>query len=184
MGLNYAPSDDVLTSLEDGVLRVTLNRPERRNALAVGVLARLEEIFTRHADDPTIRYAVIRGAGDKAFASGGDVVELAAVRSDADTRAMSEHGKRALNAIRRFPVPVVAALNGLALGGGAELALACDLRFAAAAARIGLIHAQLAIAPSWGGGVDLMRLVGPARGLKLLATCKQLTAEEGVAEGV
>jgi enoyl-CoA hydratase len=184
MVLNYAPSDDVLAELNHGVLRVTVNRPERRNALAVGVLSRLREVFAQNAEDLTIRYAILRGAGDKAFASGGDVVELAAVRTEADTRAMSEHGKRALDAVRRFPVPVVAALNGLALGGGAELALACDLRFAAATARIGLIHGQLNIAPSWGGGVDLMRLAGPARGLKLLSTSKSLTAQEALAEGL
>jgi enoyl-CoA hydratase len=184
MALNYAPSDDVLTSFADGVLRVVLNRPEKRNALSVGVLARLGEIFTQHADDHNIRFAVIRGAGDKAFASGGDVVELSAVRTEADARAMSEHGKRALDAIRRFPTPVVAGVNGLALGGGAELALACDLRFAAVGARIGLIHAQLNIAPSWGGGVDLMRLVGPARGMTLLATARALTSEEGLAAGL
>jgi enoyl-CoA hydratase len=184
MALDYAATPDVRTRLDDGVLWVIVHRPEKRNALAVGVLERLRELFVAHAEDPSIRCAVLRGAGDKAFASGGDVVELAAVRTAAEAREMSEHGKRALDAVRRFPVPVVAAVNGLALGGGAELALACDLRFAAAHARIGLIHAQLAIAPSWGGGVDLMRLVGPAKGLKLLATCRQLAAEEAKALGL
>jgi enoyl-CoA hydratase len=184
MGLDYSATDDLRVSVEDGVLRITIDRPASRNALALGVLARLREVFEDYAGDEAVRYAVLRGAGDKAFASGGDVKEFAALRSADDARAMSEHGKRALDAVRRFPVPVVAAVNGVALGGGAELALACDLRFGAAHARIGLIHAQLAIAPSWGGGVDLMRLVGPARGLRLLATSRQLAAEEARAIGL
>jgi enoyl-CoA hydratase len=163
---------------------VTLNRPERRNALSLGVLAQLGEVFTDHSQAPDVRLAIVRGAGDKAFASGGDLVELDSIRSAAETRAMSEHGKRALNAIRRFPVPVVAALNGLALGGGSELALACDMRFAADSATIGMIHARLSIAPSWGGGVDVMRLVGYARGLRLLTTGQVLTAREAFAAGL
>lgn len=184
MPLSYLPTNEISTTIDAGILCVTIQRPERRNALSLGALAQLREIFTSHAGDTTIRYAVLRGAGDKAFASGGDVIEFKAIRTEDEARAMSEHGKRALAAVREFPTPVVAAINGLALGGGAELALACDLRFATPSARIGLIHARLNIAPSWGGGIDLMQLVGPARGLRLLATGEQLTAEGCLAIGL
>src|ERR1700740_1197554 len=100
MAIDYTATDDVLAELRDGVLRVTVNRPDKRNALAVGVLARLRDLFIDHAEDESIRVVVLRGAGDKAFASGGAVVELSAIRTAVDARAMSEHGKRALDAIR------------------------------------------------------------------------------------
>jgi enoyl-CoA hydratase len=90
---------------------------------------------------------------------------------------MAEEGKAALEAVRRFPVPVVAALNGDALGGGAELALACDFRVLATHAHIGFIHGRLNIATAWGGGVDLLRLLGPALGLRLLARSELVDAK-------
>jgi enoyl-CoA hydratase len=176
MYIKNSPSDHVLVEQGDNVLRVTVNRPESRNALSLSVLGRLANIFEEQKGNEDIRFAIVTGTGDKAFASGGDLKELADVRSPTEARTLSEHGKRALGAIRRFPVPVIAAINGVALGGGAELALACDLRFAAAHAGIGMIHSRLNIAPSWGGGVDLMRLVGFAQGLKLLATAEILSA--------
>jgi enoyl-CoA hydratase len=139
-----------------GSFGVAVNRPEKRNALSLRVLSRLGELFRSFRDDERILAAVVTGAGDRAFAAGGDIAELASVRDLASARQVSLHGKAALDEIRYFPVPVVALLNGVALGGGAELALACDVRVAAERASIGLIHARLAITPSWGGSVDLM----------------------------
>jgi enoyl-CoA hydratase len=86
--------------------------------------------------------------------------------------------------VRLFPVPVIARLNGVAFGGGAELALACDLRFASSSAKFGFIHGRLCISPAWGGGNDLVRLVGPAKALRLMASAAVLGAEEGLAVGV
>jgi enoyl-CoA hydratase len=177
MTLCITRTNDVNEKSHDGVLTVTVNRPEKRNPLSLGVLERLREIFSGQAYNPSLRLAIVTGAGDRAFASGGDIVELSAVRSPEDAKALSEHGRRALDAIRRFPVPVIARLNGIALGGGAELAVACDLRFAAAGASIGFIHSRLGISPPWGGGVDLMRLVGYSTGLRLLAKEEVLTAD-------
>lgn len=184
MTLSFEPSNAVRDTIQDGVLRVTVDRPEKRNALSLGVLRRVEELFTQHREEGSIRLAIVSGAGDRAFASGGDLVELASVRSPDEARALSRHGKAALNAIRRFPVAVLARVNGLALGGGAELALACDVRFAAAHATIGFIHSRLNITPSWGGGVDLMRLTGYATGMRLLARGDILSAAEALAAGL
>jgi enoyl-CoA hydratase len=184
MTFHFTPCDDVRTAIADGVLTVTVDRPEKRNPLSLGVLDRIRQIFTEAAGDPAIRVAVVTGAGDKAFASGGDLGELAEYRSREDAEAFSRHGKAALDAIRLFPVPVIARLNGLALGGGAELALACDQRYAASHVKIGFIHGRLAIAPSWGGGNDLVRLVGPAKALRMMATAATLGADEAQAMGV
>jgi len=158
-------SGAVLVAPADGILRVTINRPEKRNALSRAVLDELGQVFAGHAPDEALRVAVLTAAGSHSFAAGGDLLDLAAVRTREGAAAMATQARTALDAIRRFPVPVVAALNGVALGGGAELAVACDLRIAAAHAGIGFVQGRLNIVTAWGGGIDLMRLLGPARGL-------------------
>lgn len=184
MPLRFLESDDVRHSVDDGVLLVTIDRAEKRNPLSLGVLDRIRRIFADAANDCAVKVAVMTAAGSKAFASGGDLAELSGYRSREDAEAISLHGSMALDSIRQFPVPVIARLNGVALGGGAELALACDLRLAASSAKFGFIHGQLCISPSWGGGRDLVRLVGPAKALRLMATAAVLNAEEGLAMGV
>jgi len=166
----------VVAERAGGVLNVSINRPDKRNALSRAVLGELKRVFSGHSGAQDLRVAVLRGAGEKSFAAGGDLRDLAQVRTRADTRRMAEQARDALEAIRSFPVPVVAALNGDALGGGAELAVACDFRVAASHARIGFIQGRLNIATAWGGGADLMRLVGPARALRLLAAAELLDA--------
>ncbi|PIW30858.1 MAG: enoyl-CoA hydratase/isomerase family protein [Rhodospirillales bacterium CG15_BIG_FIL_POST_REV_8_21_14_020_66_15] len=172
------------TALEDGVLTVTIDRPEKRNALSREVLTGLEAAFTDAAKDDDLKAAILTGVGDKSFAAGGDLRELASIRSREGAREMADNAKRALDAIRRFPVPVVAALNGDALGGGAELAVACDFRVFACHARIGFVQGRLNISTAWGGGVDLMRLVGPAVGLRLLSRSELIDGRDAVAIGL
>lgn len=180
-----APATGTLqVEVVDRVLRVTINRPEKRNALSRAVLAELQEVFTAHAADEGLCLAVLRGAGDTSFAAGGDLRDLSTVRTEADATRMAEEAKAALHAVRSFPVPVIAALNGDALGGGAELALACDLRVAAAHARIGFMQGRLNISTAWGGGVDLLRLVGTARGLRLLGRGEVLDARAALDAGL
>ena len=176
-------SDEVLVSAEEGLLRVTLNRPAKRNPLSRAVLARLREVFEAHRGDE-FGLALLTGAGERSFAAGGDLRDLEQLRSPAQARELYDLGSGALQAIRDFPVPVVAALNGLALGGGAELAAACDLRIAAAHARIGFVHGTLNISPAWGGGSDLVAILGPARGLELLCSARVLSAPEAQALGL
>ncbi len=177
-------SEEVRVAIEGPLLRVTLNRPEKRNPLSRSVLARLHEIFETQAENASLALAVLSGAGDKSFAAGGDLRDLEQVTTPEDARALFDLGNRALHAIRGFPVPVVAALNGLAIGGGAELAVACDLRIAAAHARIGFVQGTLNISTAWGGGSDLVALVGPARGLQLMAEATVLGAREAMAFGL
>lgn len=166
----------LIVKVAGGVLDVTLNRPEKRNALSRALLAELKRVFTEFAAADGLRVAVLRGAGDKSFAAGGDLRDLSAVHTPEEARRMAEDLHDALDAVRFFPLPVVAALNGDALGGGAELAVACDFRVAASHAHIGFIHGRLNIATAWGGGADLMRLVGTAKALRLLATSERVDA--------
>ncbi len=184
MTFSFVPSDDVRHDIAGGVLTVVIDRAEKRNPLSLGVLESLRRIFSALAADERICVAVLTGAGDMAFASGGDLDELAGYRSREDAEAFSRHGKAALDAVRSFPVPVVARINGFALGGGCELALACDQRLAASSAALGMIHGRLAIGPSWGGGNDLVRLLGPAKALRLMVAATTFTAAEALAEGL
>ncbi len=172
------------TNSHDGVLTVTIDRPGKRNALSREVLAELAEIFTAAAQDDDLKAAIVTAAGDKCFAAGGDLKDLASVRTQDGARAMADGAKQAFETIRRFPVPVIAALNGDALGGGAELAVACDFRVFAHHARIGFVQGRLNISTAWGGGVDLMRLVGPAIGLRLLSRSELVAGPDAVAIGL
>lgn len=174
----------VSTAFADGVLSVTLNRPEKRNALSHALIAGIAAAFTAGTARDDVAVAVLTGAGTKAFAAGGDLDELDAMRTEAQALAFAAETRAALDTIRRFPVPVIAVLNGDALGGGAELALACDLRIAAAHARIGFLQARLNIATAWGGGTDLFTLIGPSRALELLCTAPLLGAERALALGL
>lgn len=174
----------LMTDSQNGVITVTINRPEKRNALSREVLAKLAATFTDAASDYGLKAAVVTGAGDKSFAAGGDLKDLESVRTRDDARAMADGAKQAFEAIRRFPVPVVAALNGDALGGGAELAVACDFRIFAHHARIGFVQGRLNISTAWGGGVDLMRLVGPAVGLRLLSRSELITGPDAISIGL
>lgn len=175
---------ELLCERADGVLRVTLNRPEKRNALSRTLLAQLRDAFLAARGDETLRLAILTGAADKSFAAGGDLRDLSSVRTEDEALAMSRDAREALDAIRFFPVPVIAALNGDSLGGGAELAAACDFRVAAGHARIGFVQGRLAISTAWGGGVDLMTILGPTKALRLLATAQILAAREALEIGL
>jgi len=175
---------DLLRTYERGVLRVTLNRPERRNALTRSMLRELRLVFEAHAEQEDLRLGILAGAGPVAFSAGGDLDDLAVLESSAELEAFAREGLAALDAIRGFPVPTVAALNGVTLGEAAELALACDMRVAAPDAWIGFVHAHLHLSPAFGGGTDLVRLLGRARALELLATARRLSASEAYALGI
>ena len=175
---------DVLVARDRDVLRITVNRPEKRNPLSRAVLSGIRATLEAHRDDDVLRLVTITGAGERSFAAGGDLREVEAIRTAEEAARFSDEACAALDAVRRFPAPVVAVLNGDALGGGAELAVACDLRIMAAHARIGFIQGRLNISTSWGGGTDLMRLVGYGRALSLLGRSTILTAPEALDVGL
>jgi len=167
-----------------GLVWITINRPQKHNALARPVLGALAEAVRNAGNDLATRCVVLRGAGDKYFAAGGDLVELASVRTDEDVNDMADNATAALDAVRNCPVPVVAYVNGDALGGGAELALACDMRLIASHARIGFVQGRLGISSAWGGGPDLCALIGPARAMRMMSRCEMVNAELALAWGL
>lgn len=174
----------VRTARDGPLLSVTINRADKRNALSAETLGALESAFRSAAADPALALVILAGSGTRAFAAGGDLHELQALRSAQAIEEFTRAARKALDAIRHCPLPVVAALNGDALGGGAELALACDLRLAAAHARIGFVQGKLALSTAWGGGIDLMRLLGSSRALELLASARLVTAPEALVLGL
>ena len=173
----------------DGVVTLVIDRPEVHNALdwrAMDCFAALVADLTVAAHRPgsDLRVVVVTGAGRDAFCSGGDQRALVAdTGREAGERLASLMGD-ALARLEQLPVPVLAAVNGFALGGGAEIALACDLRFVDRAVRFGLVHLRLGLVPGWGGGQRLVRLAGPARAARMLLGAHTAGAEQLTAWGL
>jgi len=165
-------------------LWLTVDRARKHNALARPVLAELAAHVRAAGSQTQLRYIVLRGAGDKYFAAGGDLRELGSVTDEPAVLQMMDDAGSALDAIRQCPVPVLAYLNGDAIGGGAELALACDMRLQASHARIGFIQAKLAITSAWGGGPDLFRLIGPSRAMRMMARSELVDAPTALGWGL
>jgi enoyl-CoA hydratase/carnithine racemase len=174
---------NLLVATRDDVLWVRINRPQSRNALSRETLGEIGSVFAAHVDAP-VKAAVITGEGAEAFAAGGDLKELASVRAEAEVAAFFDQSSQALDQVRRFPLPIVAALNGTALGGGSELAVACDFRVAAPAATIGFIQARLDISAGFGGARDLIQLLGPSRAMAEALRARTLTARDALASGL
>jgi enoyl-CoA hydratase/carnithine racemase len=167
-----------------GDVWITINRPQKHNALARTVLDELADEMRRVGSDRSTRYVVLRGAGEKYFAAGGDLVDLAMVRTEEATCAMADGATAALDAVRNCPVPVIAYVNGDALGGGAELAVACDMRIVEAHARIGFVHGRVGITSAWGGGPDLYQLVGAGRAMRMMSRCEMIDAQTALSWGL
>jgi enoyl-CoA hydratase/carnithine racemase len=167
---------DVLVDVEDGVAVVTIDRPSARNAIGLATMDELDAALDAAVDAASV--LVLRGAGDRAFVSGGDLKELASVRTHVEAVAMALRMRRLCDRIATFPAPVMAALNGHALGGGAEVAAAADIRVAADDIRIGFNQADLAIMPAWGGAERLAGLVGRSQAMLLITTAEKLGTAE------
>jgi enoyl-CoA hydratase/carnithine racemase len=166
---------DVLPELREGIAILTVDRPRVRNAISPATMDALDRALDTAADADVL---VIRGSGDRAFISGGDLKELAKIRTHEAAVAMAVRMRRLCDRIATFPAPVIAALNGHALGGGAEVAVAADIRVAADDIRIGFTQANLAIMPAWGGAERLAALVGRSQALLLTTTGDKLDAAE------
>jgi enoyl-CoA hydratase/carnithine racemase len=167
--------------LDDGVAVITIDRPHARNAISPATMDELDKAIDTAAG---ARALVIRGAGDRAFISGGDLKELDAIRSEVEASAMAWKMRRICDRLAGFPAPVIAALNGHAIGGGAEVAVAADIRVAADDIRIGFTQSTLAIMPAWGGAERLAALVGPGRALLLAGSGAVLGAAEAERAGL
>ncbi|MFD7999295.1 enoyl-CoA hydratase/isomerase family protein [Streptomyces mirabilis] len=167
--------------LDQGLAVITIDRPHARNAIAPATMDQLDKALDAAADALAL---VVRGAGDRAFVSGGDLKELAAIRTEDEATAMALRMRGICDRLAHFPGPVIAALNGHALGGGAEFAMAADIRVAADDIRIGFTQVNLAIMPAWGGAERLAELIGRGRALMLAGSGTVLDAEEAQRLGV
>ncbi len=162
---------------EDGIALITINRPDKLNALSAAVIGELTDVFDRVARDAAIRGVILTGAGEKAFVAGADINELA-VLSPIEARDYALRGQRAFRMLEAMAKPSVAAVNGFALGGGLELAMACTVRFASENAKLGQPEVKLGIIPGYGGTQRLPRIVGRGRALELLLSGEPVSAVE------
>lgn len=176
-------SSTLLFELTDGIARITVNRPDKLNALNAIVIAELGDAVTRIETDSAVHGVIITGAGGKAFVAGADIAELAA-QSPMEGKARSAAGQAVFRRLEQCGKPVVAAVNGFALGGGCELAMACHIRVAGEQAKFGQPEVKLGIGPGYGGTVRLPRLVGKGRALELLLTGRTIDAQEAFRIGL
>lgn len=171
-------ADEILFEQEGGVGVIQINRPAARNALNWTAQEQFAGIVERATHDPALRALIITGAGDKAFAAGGDLKELEGHPEAATGERLNRVMSAALEQLTELPVPVVAAVNGDALGGGCEILTACDLRLAAAHARLGFVQVKVALTTGWGGTGWLVRLIGQSQATELLLTGRIISAAE------
>jgi enoyl-CoA hydratase len=173
----------LLFELTDGIARITVNRPDKLNALNAIVIAELGDAVTRIETDSAVRGVILTGAGPKAFVAGADIGELTD-QGATGGRSRAVAGQQVFRRLERCGKPVIAAVNGFALGGGCELAMACHLRVASEQAKFGQPEVKLGIAPGYGGTVRLPRLVGKGRALELLLTGDIIDAQEALRIGL
>ena len=173
----------LLEQPEAGIYLLTVNRPKALNALNAVTLDEIAAAIKTVAMDDTARALLVTGAGDKAFVAGADIAAMRDMTLE-QAREFSEKGMRVMHALEALPVPVIALVNGYALGGGCELALACDWILASENASFGQPEVNLGIPPGFGGTQRLPRRIGPARALEMLTTARQVKAEEAVAIGL
>jgi enoyl-CoA hydratase len=167
--------DNLLFDRDGAIAVITFNRPRVLNALNTATLDELQAALTTVKDDDTVRAVIVTGAGEKAFVAGADINELA-VLTPVEGKEHARRGQDLFDRIERLGKPVVAAINGFALGGGCELAMACSIRIAADTARLGQPEINLGIIPGYGGSQRLPRLVGQGRALEILLSGEMVSA--------
>jgi len=178
------PFATLILDVADQIATLTINRPDKLNALNRVVIDELGQAFTHLETRDDVRAVILTGAG-RAFVAGADIGEIAAAAgTPAGLQAVAAHGSAIFTRIERFAKPVIAAVNGFALGGGCELALACHVRIASTHAKFGLPEARLGLIPGYGGTQRLPRLIGQGRALQMILTGDQVDAETAARLGI
>ena len=175
--------NNILIEVSEGIGWLTINRPENLNALNSEVVESLDYALHNLEQDTTVKVVVITGAGEKAFVAGGDIKEMAGMTPQ-EARAFSRKGQQMIGFIEKMKKPVIAAVNGYALGGGLEVALACDFIYASEKAKLGLPEVTLGVIPGFGGTQNLPRLVGPNRARELIFSGRMLGAQQAKEWGI
>ena len=168
---------------EGDIAIVRINRPEALNAMNVDVVSELSRTIDIIAADDSIKVVIITGAGERSFCAGADISYMVNI-DPMQAERYATSAQSVINKIERLEKPVIAAVNGFALGGGCELAMACDIRIASNNAKIGQPEATIGITPGWGGTQRLMRLVGPAKAKEMIFTGKMITADQAAQIGL
>jgi methylglutaconyl-CoA hydratase len=174
---------NVQVSKQDHVTIITLQRPEAANAFSIALLEELNQALDALRDDANTRVVILTGAGDKAFCAGADLKERRTMNETEVLKTVKRIGTT-IRKVEELPQPVIAAINGVAFGGGLELALACDLRYAANHVLLGLPETSLAIIPGAGGTQRLPRIIGPAKAKEWILTSKRVTVQEALETGL
>ena len=174
---------NILCRVDAGIASVTVNRPDKMNALNAATIGELDCCFAALAGDPAVRVVILTGAGEKAFVAGADIGELADLAAGAGER-LAARGQALMNRIENLGKPVIAAINGFALGGGCELAMACTFRYAADGAKLGLPETGLGLIPGFGGTQRLPRLVGRGRAAEMILLGNMIGAVDAMAIGL
>ncbi len=175
--------ENILLCIDCRVAIITINRPEARNALDPKTVEELEQALDQLADNNQVHAIVLTGSGEKAFVSGGDISVMQPLGS-LEAARVARQAQKLLANLGSLPKTVIAAINGYALGGGCQLAMACDIRIAADSARFGQPEINLGIIPGWGGTQRLTRLVGPGKAKQMMLTGEIITASEALQIGL
>lgn len=175
--------ENLIVEVADRIATITVNRPDKLNALNPPTERELQDVFLKIRDDEGVRAVIVTGAGEKAFVAGADIGELAK-RDAVQGKEFAYQGQTTFTRIAQCPKPVIAAVNGYALGGGCELAIACHMRVASENARFGLPEVSLGLIPGHGGTQRLARLIGMGRALEMVLTGRQVAADEAFRWGL
>lgn len=176
--------ENILLSQKEALAIITINRPKKLNALNKATIEELHEAFQVLAKDSSVKVIVITGSGEKAFVAGADISEFAHFTVDNGGKLAAKGQEMLFNYIENFSKPVIAAVNGFALGGGLELAMACHFRVASDNAKMGLPEVSLGVIPGYGGTQRLPQLVGKGKAMELIMTAGMISAEKALASGL
>lgn len=179
--MNY---ENILVATENNVQTITINRPDKLNALNKKTIDELSQAFSAAEKDATVRAIIITGSGQKAFVAGADISEFASFSVEQGKALSAEGHKKLFDLVQNLTTPVIAAVNGFALGGGLELAMSCHLRIASDNAKMGLPEVSLGVIPGYGGTQRLAQLVGKGKALEMIMTADMVSANEALSWGL
>ena len=177
-------SEHILVEKNEGIALITLNRPKQLNSLNKALLSELNEVLEALRDDTETKVVLLTGAGEKAFVAGADIKEFASFNGAQGAELSKEGHLTVFNVIEEFPKPVIAAINGFALGGGLELAISAHIRIASKNARMGLPETSLGLIPGYGGTQRLPQLIGKGRALEMIFSARMIDAETALNYGL